>query len=62
MEFLCQWWEEVIRRKLYPNVSLVEVVESRIATTRRQKEELAKLLFFVGSYDPKYWNLNGCKD
>lgn len=26
VEFLCQWWEEVVRRKLTPQVSLVEVV------------------------------------
>lgn len=59
---MCQWWEEIVRRKLHPRYSLVEVVESRIATTKRHKEELAKLVFFVGSYDEKYWNLNGCTD
>lgn len=62
MEFVCQWWEEIVRRKLNPSYSLVEVVDSRIAGTKRQKEELAKLVFLVGSYDAKYWNLNGCSD
>jgi hypothetical protein len=37
VEFVCQWWEEIVRRKLNPSYSLVEVVDSRIAGTKRQK-------------------------
>lgn len=54
---MADWWEEIINRSLLPNKSLQEVVDARLCSTRRHKEVLAKLIYHLGKYHAKYWDI-----
>jgi hypothetical protein len=55
--YMAQWWDEVMIRKLRPNISLRTIAESRICKTIREKVNLAKLYFEIGNYDSAYWTI-----
>lgn len=57
VEFMTDWWEEIMNRGWEPDINLGTVVQARIWTTSRQKEAMGKLLYRIANYDPRYWAL-----
>lgn len=57
IDFMVHWWEEAMFRGMRPQINLKVIAESRIWTTVRQKETLAKLIFEIGYFEPLYWNV-----
>lgn len=57
IDLMVDWWEEVMVREIKPEINVGEVVNARIWTNLRQKEQLAKLLYRIAKYDARYWKL-----
>jgi hypothetical protein len=51
------WWEEAILRELKPSINLKSIADARIWNTSRQREALAKIIYCIGCYDKKYWDV-----
>ena len=46
-------------RGLRPAVDLRRVVEARLWNSQKQMEQVAKMVFYVGEFDSKYWDVGG---
>ena len=57
VEFMTDWWEEIMNRGWKPEINIYSVVAARIWTTHRQKEAMGKLLYRIAVYDSTYWTL-----
>jgi hypothetical protein len=44
-------------RGLLPNIDVALVVNARIWSNTRQKEQLGRLLFRIAKYDERYWRI-----
>lgn len=44
-------------RGLLPNINVGLVVNARIWSNSRQKEQLGRLLYRIGKYDERYWKI-----
>jgi hypothetical protein len=44
-------------KDIKPEINVREVVNARIWTNLRQKEQLAKLLYRISRYDERYWKI-----
>ncbi len=57
VEFMMDWWEEIMNRGWNPAINLSTVVSARIWSTNRQKESMGKLIYRLALYDERYWVL-----
>lgn len=57
IDLMIDWWDEIMARGFKPEINVGLVVNARIWSNSRQKDQLGRMLFRIAKYDERYWRL-----